>query len=72
MAAQENEAIKIIVAAFGILVFIGGGFVWLIVRLVKGFDDDVKELYNRTSHIEAMKTDIVNIKEMCKERHNKR
>lgn len=63
---MEKEIYKIIIGLAGFLVLGGGWLGFLIIRLVRNYDSQIKELFNITKDIPAIKTDIVWLKDGIK------
>lgn len=49
---------KIIIGLAGFMVIIGGLFGWLIVRMVRGYDDKLKDIYCKIEDLPAIREAI--------------
>jgi len=63
---QTENLIKIIVTLSGILVGSWVVFGFFVVRLIRGYDDQIKDVYQKISDIPAIKTDIIWLKDKKK------
>jgi len=55
---QTENLVKIIIILSGILVSSWVVFGFFVIRLIKGYDDQIRDVYQKITDIPAIKTDI--------------
>ena len=63
---ETQVTINLTSVIFGVFTIIVSIFGYFIVRMVKGYDSQIKELFERTRSLPGIETDIEWLKEECK------